>query len=111
QVTEHDKEAVMHTTGARKAGAADRYEALLAGAFAEAFRVLKPGRFMSVVFGNSSGAVWMLAQRALRAAGFAEPCHVAILDKGQRSVKGLSSGSEGVVTLDLVMTVQKPAGR
>ena len=35
--------------------------------------------------------------------------HVAILDKGQRSVKGLNSGSEGVVTVDLIVTVQKPA--
>ena len=36
------------------------------------------------------------------------PAHVAILDKGQRSVKGLNSGSEGVVTVDLTVTVQKP---
>ncbi len=42
-------------------------------------------------------------------AGFAgAPVHVAILDKGQRSVKGLNSGSEGVVTLDLILTVRKP---
>lgn len=108
-VTDDDREAVMHTTGPRRAGAAERYELLLHGAFAEAFRVLRPGRYMSVVFGNSSGAVWLLAQRALRAAGFSAPCHVAILDKGQRSVKGLSSGSEAVVTLDLVVTVRKQA--
>lgn len=36
------------------------------------------------------------------------PVHVAILDKGQRSVKGLNSGSESVVTVDLVLTVRKP---
>jgi hypothetical protein len=36
------------------------------------------------------------------------PAHVAILDKGQRSVKGLNSGSEGVVTVDLIVTLQKP---
>lgn len=48
-------------------------------------------------------------QRALRDAGFkAVPAHVAILDKGQRSVKGLNSGSESVVTVDLILTVQKP---
>ena len=35
--------------------------------------------------------------------------HVASLDKGQRSVKGLNSGSEGVVTVSLIVTVQKPA--
>jgi adenine-specific DNA methylase len=107
--TAHDNEAVMHTTGKKKNGAAERYQALLRGAFAEAFRVLKPGRHMSVVFGNSNGAIWSLVQRALRDAGFGSvPVHVAILDKGQRSVKGLNSGSEGVVTVDLVLTVQKP---
>jgi 16S rRNA G966 N2-methylase RsmD len=109
RVTDHDREAVMHTTGKKKAGTADRYETLLRGAFVEAFRVLKPGRYISVVFGNSNGRIWGLVQRALRAAGFEEaPVHVAILDKGQRSVKGLNSGTEGVATVDLVMTLQKP---
>ncbi len=66
---------------------------------------------MSVVFGNSNGYVWALLQRCLRDSGFSNPLHVAILDKGQRSVKGLNSGSEGVVTVDLVLSVQKPEGR
>jgi hypothetical protein len=109
RTTQHAREAVMHTTGKKKRGAAERYEALLSGAFSEAFRVLKPGRFMSVVFGNSSGAIWALVQSALRGAGFnSVPTHVAILDKGQRSVKGLNSGKESVVTVDLVLTVRKP---
>ena len=57
---------------------------------------------MSVVFGNSNGTDWGVVQRAIREAGFsAVPAHVAILDKGQRSVKGLNSGSESVVTVDL----------
>lgn len=110
EVTDHVSEAVVHTTGKRKKGAAERYEELLRSAFAEAFRILKPGRHMSVVFGNSSGRIWGLVQRAMRDAGFkASPTHVAILDKGQRSVKGLNSGSESVVTVDLVLTVQKPS--
>ncbi|MEM7503799.1 MAG: DNA methyltransferase [Pseudomonadota bacterium] len=109
-VTDHASEAVVHTTGSRKSGAEARYEALLRSAFQEALRVLKPGKLMSVVFGNSSGRIWGLVQRALRDAGFkAAPVHVAILDKGQRSVKGLNSGSESVVTVDLIVTVQKPA--
>jgi adenine-specific DNA methylase len=108
--TDHAREAVMHTTGRKKNGAAQRYEALLRGAFTEAFRVLKRGRYMSVVFGNSDGQIWGLVQRAVRDAGFRSvPAHVAILDKGQRSVKGLNSGSEGVVTLDLIVTLQKPS--
>ena len=110
ETTDHSREAVVHTTGKRKNGSRERYEELLRNAFSEAFRVLKPGRYMSVVFGNSSGRIWGLVQRALRDAGFkVSPVHVAILDKGQRSVKGLNSGSEGVATVDLIMTVQKPA--
>ena len=110
EVTDPASEAVVYTTGARKTGSAQRYEELLRGAFAEAYRVLKPGRFMSVVFGNSSGRIWGLVQRALRRTGFnASPVHVTILDKGQRSVKGLNSGSERVVTVDLILTVQKPS--
>ena len=107
--TDNSREAVVHTTGKKKNGAEDRYHKLLRGAFAEGFRVLKPGRKMSVVFGNSSGRIWGLVQRALRDSGFnSTPVHVAILDKGQRSVKGLNSGSEGVVTVDLILTVEKP---
>ena len=109
EITDHQSEAVVHTTGKRKKGASERYESLLCSAFAEAYRILKPGRYMSVVFGNSSGRIWGLVQRAIREAGFkAAPEHVAILDKGQRSVKGLNSGSESVVTVDLILTVQKP---
>lgn len=109
EVTDHGTEAVVHTTGKKKNGAEEKYENLLRKAFGEAWRVLKPGRYMSVVFGNSSGRIWGFVQRALRDAGFkSAPIHVGILDKGQRSVKGLNSGSEGVVTLDLILTVQKP---
>ncbi len=111
EVTDHASEAVVYTTGKRKNGSAERYKKLLQRAFAEAFRILKPSRYMSVVFGNSSGSIWGIVQRALREAGFkTSPVHVAILDKGQRSVKGLNSGSEGVVTVDLILTVQKPSG-
>ena len=109
RTTKCESEAVVYTTGKRRSGAEKRYETLLRDSFKEAWRVLKPGKHMSVIFGNSSGRIWGLVQRAIRDAGFKEtPTHIAILDKGQRSVKGLNSGSEGVVTVDLVLTVQKP---
>jgi 16S rRNA G966 N2-methylase RsmD len=109
QLTDCTREAVIHTCGKNKQGATERYETILQAAFQETYRVLKPGRFMSVVFGNSKGAIWGLVLRALRKAGFwSVPVHVAILDKGQRSVKGLNSGFEGVATVDLVLTVRKP---
>jgi hypothetical protein len=108
ETTDCASEAVVHTTGRRKYGAGKRYEALLRKAFEEAWRILKPGKHMSIVFGNSSGKVWGLVQRSLCDAGFkAAPVHVAILDKGQRSMKGLNSGSEDVVTVDLILTLKK----
>jgi hypothetical protein len=45
-------------------------------------------------------------QRAVAKAGLTiEPDHIVVLDKGQRSVKGLASGFENVATLDLVLTM------
>ena len=65
---------------------------------------------MSLVLGNSRGRIWGSVQRALSEIGFdPTPVHVAILEKGQRSVKGLNSGTEGVVTADLILTMRKPS--
>jgi len=112
QTTDPRHEAVIHTGGGRKEDASTRYENLLAAAFQEVFRVLRPGRHMSVVFGSSRGSVWSMVQRAIQNSGFeTPPTHLALLDKGQRSVKGLASGREHVVTVDLVLTVRKPKAR
>lgn len=87
---------------------AERYEQLLTRVLEECARVLKPGGWASLVFSNSRGALWSVIQRAIREAGFAiDPDAVVLLDKGQRSVKGLASGFERVVTLDLVLSMRK----
>lgn len=107
-ITDRSHEAVIVTATAKRETSTLQYEKLLTGAFTEAHRILKPSGKMSVVFGNSNGTVWALFQRALQTAGFNHvPTHVTILDKGQRSVKGLASGSESIVTVDLVLTVEK----
>ena len=86
---------------------AERYEAILTGAFRECRRVVKPGGHITVLFGNSSGAMWQLLQRAVAAAGLeVAPELISVLDKGQRSVKGLASGFENVATLDLMLTLR-----
>ena len=86
---------------------AQRYEVILTRAFKECRRVLKPGGRMTVLFGNSSGAMWQLLQRSIAAAGLeVVPELIAVLDKGQRSVKGLASGFENVATLDLMLTLR-----
>lgn len=103
--TDVDIEAVIDRsrTGTRTA---DKYEALLTEALAECRRILKPGGRVSMVFGNSSGRVWALVQRVVGRAGLKiEPESLVVLNKGQRSVKGLASGFEHVATLDLVLTM------
>jgi 16S rRNA G966 N2-methylase RsmD len=105
QCTDHEFEAVVDRSGSRDA---DRYESLITGALRECHRVLKAEGKLSLVFSNSSGRLWALVQRAVRQAGFEiDGDGIHLLDKGQRSVKGLASGFENVVTMDLILTMHK----
>lgn len=100
-------EAVVDRRGTKGARTADRYEQMLSQALAECRRILKPGGKISMVFGNSSGEVWALVQRAILSAGLRIiPDALVVLNKGQRSVKGLASGFEHVATLDLIITME-----
>ena len=74
--------------------------------FAEYFRVLKPGRWMTVVFHNSSNAVWNAIQEALLSAGFVV-ADVRTLDKQQGSYRQVTSTA---VKQDLVISAYKPNG-
>ena len=103
--TNQEQEAVIDRSLAGTRDAV-RYEDLLVKSLNECRRILKPGGYISIVFGNSSGRVWALMQRAIQSAHFTiVPEALVILNKGQRSVKGLTSGFEDVATLDLVITM------
>lgn len=103
--TDVHQEAVVDR-GTKKQRSASRYEQMLTKALSECRRILKPGGRISMVFGNSTGSVWSLVQRSIQNAGLVvEPDQLVVLNKGQRSVKGLASGFEHVATLDLIMTM------
>jgi 16S rRNA G966 N2-methylase RsmD len=107
--TDRRNEAVIDRSRSADSGRSpERYEALITGALKECGRVLKEDGWLSMVFSNSSGDMWLLLQRAIHAAGLVLE-HVTLLDKGQRSVKGLASGFESVVTADLILTMRKGA--
>ncbi len=80
------------------------YQALMRGCFAEYCRVLKPGRWITIVFSNSKNAVWHAIQESLGAAGFVI-ADVRTLDKKQGSYKQVTSQA---VKQDLVISAYKP---
>ena len=82
------------------------YEGLMQRCLQEYCRVLKPGRWMTLVFHNSSNAVWAAIQEALTAAGFVV-ADVRTLDKQQGSYRQVTSTA---VKQDLVISAYKPNG-
>ena len=72
--------------------------------FEEYRRVLKPGRWMTVVFHNSRNAVWNAIQEAILGAGFVV-ADVRTLDKRQGSYRQVTSTA---VKQDLVISAYKP---
>lgn len=83
------------------------YQVLIRQAFSEYYRVLKPGRWMTVVFSNSRASVWNAIQLALQQAGFVV-AEVSALDKKQGSFKQVTSTT--AVKQDLVISAYKPNG-
>ena len=83
------------------------YQHLMQRCFQEYCRVLKPGRWMTVVFHNSKSAVWNAIQEAMLAAGFVV-ADVRTLDKMQGTFNQVNAG--GAVKQDLVITAYRPNG-
>jgi DNA modification methylase len=81
------------------------YQRLMQKCFTEYFRVLKPGRWMTVVFSNSKAAVWNAIQVSLQQAGFVV-AEVSALDKVQGSYRQVTSTT--AVKQDLVISAYKP---
>jgi hypothetical protein len=79
----------------------------MSSCFAEAFRVLKPGRWMTVEFSNTQASVWNAIQTALQEAGFVV-ANVSALDKKQGSFKAVTTTT--AVKQDLVISAYKPNG-
>lgn len=81
------------------------YQDLMRKCFKEYFRVLKPGRWMTIVFHNSKNSVWNAIQEAVRSAGFVI-ADVRTMDKKQGSFNQVQAS--GAVKQDLILTAYKP---
>ncbi|MFM2280373.1 DNA methyltransferase [Brachymonas denitrificans] len=85
----------------------DDYRHLMTACFAEAYRILKPGRWMTIEFSNTQASVWNAIQIALQEAGFVV-ANVSALDKKQGSFKVVTTTT--AVKQDLVISAYKPNG-
>jgi DNA modification methylase/predicted RNA-binding Zn-ribbon protein involved in translation (DUF1610 family) len=83
------------------------YQKIMTECFREYYRVLKPGRWMTVEFHNSQNAVWNAIQEGLQVAGFVI-ADVRTLDKQQGSFNQMTQA--GAVKQDLVISAYKPNG-
>jgi hypothetical protein len=84
-----------------------QYQLLMEQCFGTYYRVLKPGRWMTVLFHNSSNAVWAAIQSALERAGFVV-ADVRIFDKKQLTMK--QQTTTGAVQKDLLISAYRPNG-
>jgi hypothetical protein len=81
------------------------YQSLMTQCFTECYRILKPGRWMTVEFHNSQNSVWNAIQESLQRSGFII-ADVRTLDKQQGSFKQVTTTS--AVKQDLVISAYKP---
>lgn len=102
-VTNNAHEAIENTSQGKSA---QFYLNTMSACFAEYYRVLKPGKWMTVEFSNTSAAVWNSIQQSLTSAGFVV-ANVASLDKKQGSYNAVTSTT--AVKQDLVITCYKPS--
>lgn len=100
--TRNDAEAIINRIQGK---ALQDYSRLMLYAFREMYRIIKPGRWITVEFHNSKASVWNAIQEALARAGFLV-AQVTVLDKQQGTFKQMTSA--GAVKNDLVINAYKP---
>ena len=84
----------------------NEYQEIMTACFSEFFRILKPGRWMTVEFHNSKNVVWNAIQEGLQRAGFVV-ADVRVLDKQLKTHTQRTAA--GSVNKDLVITAYRPS--
>ena len=101
--TDNAKEAVVSKQQGKNLF---EYQRLMNESLKEFFRILKPGKWLTMEFSNTSASVWNSIQNALQGVGFVV-ANVAALDKKQGSFKAVTTTT--AVKQDLVITCYKPS--
>lgn len=89
----------------QKKGPAE-YQELMSKSFTTAFRVLKPGKWMTVEFSNTNAAIWNIIQTSITQSGFVIS-NVSALDKKKGTFNAQNNPTS--VKQDLVISCYKPS--
>lgn len=81
------------------------YRVLMKRCFCECYRILKPGRWITVEFHNAENAIWTIIQESLLSTGFVI-ADVRVLDKEQITMQQWVGTN--VVSKDLIISSYKP---
>ena len=81
------------------------YQEIMSKCFVEFYRILKPNKWMTVEFSNTSASIWNAIQYAIKSAGFIIS-NVSALDKVHGGIKSMRYTTS--VKEDLVITCYKP---
>lgn len=101
----HNEEEAIVDRNQEATKTVDTYGDLITSCFREFARVLKPGRWMTVEFSNSSNEVWAALQQALADAGFVI-ADTRVLDKKADSYR--QATATNAVKQDLMISCYKP---
>lgn len=82
------------------------YQVLMQQSFVEFFRILRPGKWMTVEFSNTSAAIWNSIQNSIQNSGFII-CNISALDKVHGGIKSMRYTTS--VKQDLVISCYKPS--
>ncbi|MFW6116531.1 MAG: DNA methyltransferase [bacterium] len=103
ELTDWDQDCVMNYVHEKDLSF---YSDMMANAFHEMFRVLKPGRWNSVVFHNTDDAVWHAIQESAQEAGF-EVVNALAFDKQQGTFNQVNMGKDSAAGFDVVLNLHK----
>lgn len=103
-VTNQKNEAIVSASQGKDIEA---YRRLMERTLSSYYRILKPGRWLTVEFSNTKASVWNSIQTALTEAGFIV-ANVSALDKKQLGFKALLTPT--AVKQDLIISAYKPNG-
>lgn len=100
--TNNDTEAIINATQSKDLF---DYQSLMNRSFKEFYRILKPGKWLTIEFSNTSASVWNSIQNSLQGVGFVVSS-VSAVDKKQGSFNGVTTTT--AVKQDLIITCYKP---